>query len=47
MLRASSLGHFLDNCLMPDMTSKKKKKAPSLTEFWKVSDDKPGYFFKY
>ena len=46
MLRASSLGHFLDNCLMPDMTSKKKK-APSLTEFWKVSDDKPGYFFKY
>ena len=22
----------------------KKRKAPSHTEFWKVSDDKPGYF---
>ena len=21
-----------------------KKKAPSLTQFWKVSDDKSGYF---
>ena len=47
MLRASCLSHFFDNCVTPDMTSKKKKKTPSLTEFWKVSDDKPGYFFKW
>ena len=45
MLRASSLGHFLDNCVTPDMTS--KKGGPSLTEFWKVFDDKPGDFFKW
>ena len=35
MLRASSLGHFLDNCLMPDMTSKKKKKRPPSLNFGK------------
>ena len=28
------------------MTSKKKKKAPSLAEFWNFSDGKPGDFFK-
>ena len=46
MLRMSCLSHFLDNCVTPDTTSPTKK-SPSLTEFWKVSDDKPGYFFKW
>ena len=45
MLRTSCFSHFLYKCVTPDMTS--KNKAPSLTEFWKVSDDKPGYFFKW
>ena len=41
-----TLFESLDYCVTPVMTSKKKKKkkAPSLTEFWKVSDDKTGYF---
>ena len=46
MLRASCFSHFLDKCVTPDMTSKKKKKAPSLAEFWNFSDGKPGDFFK-
>ena len=54
MMRASWLGHFLNSCATPNSVEEYvikltdfHKKVPSLTEFLKVSDDKPGYFFKW
>ena len=47
------IGSFLNNCVMPDsvkslgLSFQASKKAPSLAKFWKVSDDKPGYLFKW
>ena len=38
--------HFLNSCVNTPNSVEEyiiPKKAPSLTEFWKVSDDKPGY----
>ena len=47
------IGSFLNNCVTPDsakslgLSFQASKKAPSLAKFWKVSDDKPGYLFKW
>ena len=57
-MRVSWLGHFCNNCVTPDSVKeywnwiklsdlKNKKNPPSFTEFWKISDDKPRYFFNW